>query len=106
MISISDSNSFENVISKMETSNNNIKEILEKVNVTTSKVDDTDIWTGLAQKEFTNKYNELKSNYDDVNNSLTENVKFLKEIIDKYKTAEDQANRSIDNNDIKLDVNS
>ncbi len=106
MISISDSNSFENVISKMETSNNNIKEILEKVNVTTSKVDDTDIWTGLAQKEFTNKYNELKSNYDDVNNSLTENVKFLKEIIDKYKTAEDQANRNIDNNDIKLDVNS
>ncbi len=69
MISISDSNSFENVISKMETSNNNIKEILEKVNVTTSKVDDTDIWTGLAQKEFTNKYNELKSDYDDVINS-------------------------------------
>ena len=106
MIRIKDSGRCENIINNIEVSTQRIEEILRETSTLLKKVDDTDTWTGLAQKEFSNKNRELESNYSAINNSLRTYVGFARQVIEDYKEVEGQTNRNIETNSVQLDVNS
>lgn len=106
MIVIKDTNRYESIVNEIEASKNNIEKIFEKVNANMKKIDDTDTWTGLAQKEYSSKYNELASNYEPIKRSLETYIKFMRQTETDYKEIEMQARRDIDTNRNNLDVNS
>ena len=69
-------------------------------------INDTDIWTGLAQSNFSSKYKELSSNYETINNSLNIYINFMKQTVKDYKQHESQTMTNMETNNIQLDVNS
>ena len=106
MIIINDSEKFESIINNIDNSSKKIEEIFNETSANMETVNDTDIWTGVAQKEFSNKYKELSNNYEAINNSLKIYINFLKQTIADYKELETQTNNDIETNNIQLDVNS
>ena len=106
MIKINDSGQYERIIGELEVRKQNIDAIFQEVTANMATIDDTDIWTGLAQKEFSNKYKELASNYEVIKNGLNTYTRFLRNIIEGYKEQERQAQKNIESNSVKLDVNS
>ena len=106
MIRINDSAKFENIIANIENSERVIEEIFEQTTSNVGRVNDTDLWSGIAQKEFSEKYNKLSTNYEPIKESLKTYIKFLKQTIADYKEYEEQARTDIEKNNVQLDVNS
>lgn len=106
MITIKDSNEFENVISNLENSYIRIIDILNRQNATMERVNDTDVWSGLTQSTVCTKYEQLSNNYQTISNSFTTYLNFLRQTINDYKTLENKIDSDIQNNSESLDVNS
>ena len=106
MIRINDSDKFERIIGDIENSAKRIDEIFQETTSNMETIDDTEIWTGLAQKEFSMKYKELSNNYGIINNSLKIYTNFLRQTVIDYKKSELQTFKNMENNNVQLDVNS
>ena len=106
MIVIKDSGQFSNIITSIEKSTNRIKEIFDNVDTNMAKVNGTEIWSGKAQEEFINKYKELSSFYEVINDSLNQYVNFMKTTLSNYVALENKINSDADNNSATLNVNS
>lgn len=106
MIRINDSAKFESIVNNIEVSSNNIEQLFQRVTENMKKIDDTDIWTGLAQKEFSIKYNDLASNYSAINSSLDTYISFMRQTLEDYKEFENQTYKDVDTNNVQLNVNS
>ena len=79
---------FENIINDIEKRKNNIRSIFDKANINAKRVDGTDVWTSPAQREFYSKYEELSSTYDVIIDALQNNISFLRNTLNSYKTIE------------------
>ena len=97
---------FENIINDIEKRKENIRSIFERANINAKRVEGTDVWTSPAQREFSSKYEELSVNYDVIINALQNNISFLRNTLNSYKTLENTRNDDIQNNAVTLDVNS
>ena len=105
-ITITDSDKFSEVINSLEASYNKIKEIKENEKINKELINETDIWTGTAQKSMYNKYDELINIYDQVDYSLDIYIKFLKKTLEDYKLINDEINRNVDLLEKEFNVNS
>ncbi len=56
MIKINSSENIERIIIEIEKREKRIEEIFNETNANMETINDTEIWTGLAQKEFSGKY--------------------------------------------------
>ena len=83
-----------------------IEEIFRNTTANMQTIDDTDIWTGLAQKEFSNQYRKLASNYGTIQSSMSTYINLMRQTITDYKELENQRRIDIENNSTDLDVNS
>ena len=106
MIVIKDTSRYESIVNEIEASKNNIASIFEKATENMKKIDDTDTWTGLAQKEFSNKYNQLASNYDAIKNGIDTYIRFMRQAEADYKEIELQTRSNVETNGNQFDVNS
>ena len=106
MIRINDSSKIERIISELESREQRIEEIFQETNGNMERINDTDIWTGLAQKEFSRKYGELASNYDNIEKSIKTYIKLIRQAVEDYKEIEARTSRDIETNSVTLDVNS
>ena len=106
MIEIKDSQKFESIITNIEQSKQRIEEIFRNTTTNMQTIDDTDVWTGLAQKEFSNQYRKLASNYGAIQASMNTYINLMRQAITDYKELENQRRIDIENNGTDLDVNS
>ena len=104
-ITIKDSNKFESIINDLEQTLPSFEEIFKNQDKNFSMIDGTDIWKGETQRVITSKYNELRINYDSINDTLKNYIKYLKITIDNYKRFEGMVENSIDKNEENLNVN-
>ncbi len=105
-IVITNSNEFENVIREFEESFKNIKEIFENENQSMETINETKIWTGEIQKSVTAKYNELKNNYGQVEESLQTFINFMNKTLDDYRRLEQTVDTNVNDMASNLNVNS
>lgn len=103
-IIITDSAQFEGVISALEDSYNNIKDIFSKENTNVEKINGTDIWTGATAEAMYEKYKLLTQNFGPIEYSLDLYIKFLKKTLEDYKRAEEEISKNIDDISESLDV--
>lgn len=106
MIRINDSEKFESIVSNIENSEKAIEDLFQETTTNVERVNDPEIWSGIAQKEFSNKYKLLSNNYDPIKESLKTYIKFLKQTIADYKEYEEQTRNDIEINNEQLDINS
>lgn len=106
MITINNSNEFENVINNLETSYARIIDIFNRQNANMERVNDTDTWSGLTQGTICSKYEQLSDRYPVIATSLATYIKSLKQIINDYKAYEQKVDNDAQNNSASLDVNS
>lgn len=102
---IKDTARFEAIINDLERTIPEFESAFEMQNKNYDTIDSTNSWTGDTQKIITNKYNDLKRNYEPIKESLTNYVKYLKVTVENYKRFEEMVDNSIDDNDSNLDVN-
>lgn len=106
-IIITDSDAFEDVIRNFEKTLPEIKKIFENELRITQSIDGTPIWTGEAQKAFSEKYKELALNFPVIEESVDIYTKFLKKVINDYKTLNTNiSNKADEIANAKLDVKS
>ena len=106
MIEIKDSGKYESVITKIESSKVKIEDIFRNTTANMETINDTEIWTGLAQKEFSNQYKKLASNYGAIRESMETYIKLMRQTIEEYKAIENQRRIDVETNKTELDVNS
>ncbi len=106
MIRINDSDKFESIVSNIENSKKEIERIFKETTNNIERTNNPEIWSGIAQEEFSNKYKLLSSNYEPINNSLDIYIRFMKQTIEDYKEFEEKTKSNIEKNNIELDVNS
>ena len=104
-IEIKNYNEFEQVIENFETILKEIKEIFDKQNINVELINQTETWTSKTQDELVKKYNELKVQYGDIEQSLTNYINFMKKSLSDYKELEKKLDNDTDKNDTNLDVN-
>lgn len=105
-ITITDSDKFEEVITSLESSYNKLKDIKENEKVNKEVINETDVWTGNAQKSMYNKFDELINIYEQVNYSLDIYIKFLKKTLEDYKLLNEEISRNIEKVENELNINS
>lgn len=98
MVTINDESKFENIILNIENEAKKIREIFEKSNNNIEKINGTEVWSGIVQEEFVNKYKELSNNYANVNESLNTYIKFMRNIVNNYKNLDRKLTNEVDNN--------
>ena len=99
------SEEFESIIESIETSSNNIEEVFKKIDKTMDKLHNNDVWQGMANESYYNRYKTLSILFPKVNMTLDNYIKFLKTTLDNYTRLENTINQSADNNSTSLDVN-
>ena len=105
-IEITSPEAFQEVISSMETSYNNIKNIIDKEKKNVERINETDVWTGKAAETVYEKYKLLNSNYDQIDYSLDLYIKFLKKTLEDYLRLIEESGKNIEGMSTSLDVNS
>lgn len=103
-IVITDSNEFEMVIKGLEESLTRLHGIFTHEDQNMRIIDDTDVWSGKTQQVITTKYNELRENFEPIEQSLGIYINFLKNALADYKKIESQFSSAINVNDSNLDV--
>ena len=75
----------ERILSQIEQKSNNIKEILEDVELMSGLFDGTDdTWVGKGQESFYRSYKTIEKKFPIINSKLDDNINFLKDVIDNY----------------------
>jgi len=104
-ITIKNSADFELVISKLESTLPTIREVFSSIDNNIDSINGTELWYGKTQDTLCKKYFEFRENYEFINNSFENYIKFLKIVLNDYKNAENKINSSIESNLKNLDVN-
>jgi len=97
---------FEKEISKIREASKNIKNVFERENENIETINNTEIWYGNTNQVFYEKYIALKNNYDGIENSLNNIVKFLEGVLNSYKETENSIDKNINMMDDSLNINS
>lgn len=97
---------FENIILDLERRKENMRNIFDRADKNIERINETDVWTSPAEREFYSKYKELSSNYNEIINGINSYINFLRNALSNYKTLENTTNQDIDSNSTTLDVNS
>lgn len=103
-IVLKNENEFEDSIKKLNNIKEEIDKILELQNKEIDKINDTRVWTSDAERALYSKYNSLKNNYTDIDDSLNNYIKFMETTLDKYRGIDTQRNTNIDDNQNELNV--
>lgn len=104
-IEIKNFDDYAKTINEFEQINKKIKEIFENQDKNIDKINKTEIWSSKTQESICNKYDELKLQYSDIEVSLDNYVKFMKNTLEEYKKLENMINSDADNNAANLNVN-
>ena len=104
-IVITDTDKFESIISNLEGTLPVIEEVFNNQNSYYKSIDHTDAWSGETQGVISDKYNELSENYDSINESLRNYIKYLKITVSNYKNFENLVDKSVNENENELNVN-
>lgn len=104
-IVITDTNKFESIISNLEGTLPVIEDVFRNQNNYYKSIDHTDAWSGETQGVISDKYNELSQNYDSINESLRNYIKYLKITVSNYKNFENLVDKSVNENENELNVN-
>ena len=102
---IKNDNEFEKIIRDLERTIPAIEDAFELQNRNFRMIDGTDNYRGKCQQAISEKYNEVKSNYETIDEALINYIKFLKLTLNNYRHYEATLNRSLDENSENLDVN-
>jgi len=105
-ITITNSDDFEKIIQKIETSRKNIVDIFNEDSQNMENINATDVWTGKAQDSLYRKYKELEKNFSPIDETLQIYVSFLNNALNSYKQLEQKTINNMDINNQSLDVNS
>jgi len=104
-IVIKDSTMFENIINDLERIALQINDSFKNQDKNFSLIDGTDIYSGECQRVITDKYNETRKNYENIEEAIINYIKFLKITLENYKNQEQTFNSDIVKNIDNLDVN-
>ena len=104
-IVITDSTQFEEIITALESSYNNLVNIFTNEQINIELINETDTWTSEAQKALYGKYTILSDSYENIKYSLEVYIKFLKKTLEDYRLAEEKISENIDKIESELDVN-
>lgn len=105
-ITITNSDEFEKIITKIEISRQKIANIFFEDTQNIEKIHETEIWTGKAQDSLYRKYKELEKNFSPIDETLQIYVSFLNNALNSYKKLEQKTINNMDINNQSLDVNS
>lgn len=105
-IAINDFDKFSEIITSLEASYNNLKEITIKEKENKEKINSTEIWTGYSQKAMYDKYNILTNDFDQIEYSLDIYIKFLRKTLEDYRLIDEEINKNALEASNELDVNS
>ena len=105
-IVITSAEEFEGVISSLEKSLANIRDIFDLEEKDYKRIDGTDTWTGASQQVVSVKLQELSKNYEPICYSLDLYIRFLKKTLADYKAMDEAINRNAEEMAQQLDVNS
>lgn len=105
-ITITNSQDFEKIISKIESSYQAIEQVFQSEKTNMENINETDIWTGKAQGSIYRKYKELEKNFSPIEETLQIYIQFLKNTLSNYKQLEEKVNKNIEDNINSLNINS
>ncbi len=87
----------ESILKQIEAKNENIKEILENIELMSGAFDgDDDIWKGKGQESFYESYQSIAKKFPTINEKLDDNVNFIRNMIDNYVSGEDTIDKNVD----------
>jgi uncharacterized protein YukE len=87
----------ESILKQIEAKNNNIKEILEKVELMSGAFDgNEDTWKGKGQESFYESYKTIAKKFQTINEKLDDNVNFIRNMMDNYVNGEDTIDKNVD----------
>ena len=104
-IIITDSKKFEKIINDLESTIPAIENSFTQQDRNFSMIDGTDNYRGSCQEVISGKYKDVRKNYESIQETLINYVKFLKITLQNYKNYENSLNETIDNNLENLNVN-
>ena len=104
MIVITDTNRFESIVSELERTLPDIEDVFKYQDKNFKMIDGTDSWKGSTQMVISDKYLELKKNYEPINESLRNYIKYLKITVENYKKYEHMVDKSVNENDDNLNI--
>lgn len=105
-ITITSSDSFENIISSFEQSLSKVKDIFDKETKHIETINKTDVWTGATQEVIYEKHKELEKNFKPIEESLQIYINFMKKTVSDYKALEEKIDSDAIDNATNLNVNS
>ena len=87
----------ESILKQIEAKNNNIKEILENVELMSGAFDgNEDTWKGKGQESFYESYKTIAKKFQTINDKLDDNVNFIRNMMDNYVNGEDTIDKNVD----------
>lgn len=87
----------ESILEQIEAKNNNIKEILENVELMSGAFDgDEDTWKGKGQESFYESYKTIAKKFQTINEKLDDNVNFIRNMMDNYVSGENTIDKNVD----------
>ena len=87
----------ESILEQIEAKNNNIKEILENVELMSGAFDgDEDTWKGKGQESFYESYKTIAKKFQAINEKLDDNVNFIRNMMDNYESGENTIDKNVD----------
>jgi uncharacterized protein YukE len=87
----------ESILKQIEAKNNNIKEILENVELMSGAFDgNEDTWKGKGQESFYESYKTIAKKFQTINEKLDDNVNFIRNMMDNYVNGEDTIDKNVD----------
>ena len=104
-IIITDSNKFEKIIEELENTIPAIQNSFLAQDRNFNIINDPNNYKGDCQRVLNEKYTKMRKNYESIQDSLTNYVKFLKIIVNNYREYEKSINEIINDNLDNLDVN-
>lgn len=105
-IVITSTEEFDEITLKLNDSLNRIREIFDEDKRTMDDIlTNPSVWSGRARNKTDEKFQEFSSYYPSITESLENFVRFLAETSEKYKAFEASVDRSIENNEVNLNVN-
>ena len=95
---------FEETISELTESYKKMQDVFANQKKNAEKVNETDTWTGKAQRSMFEKYKALNGNYDPIEYSLDLYIKFLNKTKEDYRLVNEEIAKNVDEFAQSLDV--
>ncbi len=87
----------EKIKEKIEAKSNEIRELLDDIEMMGEGLDGTDeTWMGKGQESFYNSYKSIAKKFPTINEKLDENISFINNSLDSYVDADNTIDSKID----------